>query len=227
MFSEVNCRLIKFAKGFIKPKWPRYRGSRAGCAVRERNSQRRCRIEVIQRRTLDQNFIVQRQKRRCNLANCVQINVESPAKRKGSPSAFLLSLYLSNVMSLAPKIDEIRQFASDGKMDLICITETWLKNHIHDNIIAIEGYNLIRRDRVGIDHGGICTYVKNNINFTVLEDLQDQNYEVLWIKLRPTQLPRGFSFIVVGNVYHPPSANNQDLLQYLHSCLSSIESRFF
>ena len=110
---------------------------------------------------------------------------------------------------------------------MICITETWLKNHIHDNIIAVEGYNLLRRDRIDNEHGGICTYIKSNINFTILEDLQDQHYEVLWSKLRPVRLPRGYSSIVLGVVYHPPRANDQDLLQYLHTCLSLIESRFF
>ena len=58
-------------------------------------------------------------------------------------------------MSLAPKIYEIRHYASEIKVDLICVTETWLKNHIHDNIIAVEGYNLLRRDRIDNEHGGI------------------------------------------------------------------------
>ena len=116
-------------------------------------------------------------------------------------------------MSLAPKIDEIRYFASEAKVDLICITETWLKSRIDDNIIDIGGYSLVRRDRVGVDHGGICTYIKNNMNFTFLEDLQNPNYEVLWLKLRPARLPRGYSYIVLGTVYHPPSANDRDLLQ--------------
>ncbi len=124
--------------------------------------------------------------RRHNIANCIKINVEPPANRRGSSSTFVPSLYLSNVnvMSLAPKIDEIRYFASEAKVDLICITETWLKSHIDDNIINIGGYSLVRRDRIGVDHGGICTYIKTNINFTFLEDLQNPNYEVLWLKLR-------------------------------------------
>ena len=101
------------------------------------------------------------------MTNCIEIKLESTAKRKGSPSAFVPSLHLSNVMSLAPKIDEIRHYASEAKVDLICITETWLKNHIHDNIIAVEGYNLLRRDRIDNEHGGICMYIKSNINFTI------------------------------------------------------------
>jgi hypothetical protein len=38
-------------------------------------------------------------------------------------------------MSLAPKIDELRESITLRNIDLICITETWLQNHIHDNIV--------------------------------------------------------------------------------------------
>ena len=133
MLTEVNHRLINVAKGFFKRKWLRYRGNRAGRVVRERNLQRRAGIEVIQRRAFDQNVTLQRRKRTSDLANCIKIRVESTVKRKGSPSAFVPSLYLSNVMSLAPKIDEIRHYANEVKVDLICITETWLKNHGFSN----------------------------------------------------------------------------------------------
>ena len=179
MLTEVNHQLINVAKGLIKRKWPRYRRNRAGRVVREGNLQRRAGIEVIQRRAFDQNVTLQRRKRTCDLTNCIKIKVESTAKRKDFPSAFVPSLYLSNVMSLAPKIDEIRLHTSEAKVDLICITETWLKNHIHDTIIAVEGYNLLRRDRIDNEHGGICMYIKSNINFTILEDLPDQHHEVL------------------------------------------------
>ena len=121
MLSVVNYLLINVAKGLIKLKWPRYRGNRAGRAVCERNLQRQAEIEVIQRRVFVQYVSLQRRKRTCNLGNCIKIKAELIAERKGSPFAFVHSLYLSNVMSLAPKVDEIRHYASDVKVDLICI----------------------------------------------------------------------------------------------------------
>ena len=52
-------------------------------------------------------------------------------------------------------------------------------------------------------------YVKDSIPVTVLEDLESEDgLEVLWVKLRPTRLPRGLSNIIVGLVYHPPKAVN-------------------
>ena len=57
-------------------------------------------------------------------------------------------LYLSRtVMSLAPKVDELRHVVKYANLGLVCITESWLKSHIHDNVVALENYNIIRRDR--------------------------------------------------------------------------------
>lgn len=54
---------------------------------------------------------------------------------------------LSNVMSLTPKIDEVREVIHHANVDLVCITETWLKDYIHDNVVDVSGFDLVRRDR--------------------------------------------------------------------------------
>lgn len=53
----------------------------------------------------------------------------------------------------------------------------------------------------------------------MLNDLAYSSFEVLRIKIRPISLPRGLSSIVVGTVYHPPSADNSAMLSYLMNCL--------
>ena len=103
---------------------------------------------------------------------------------------------------------------------------SWLRSYVQDNIVALSGFNLVRKDRVDITHGGVCVYIRDNINFTILEDLEDPSFEALWLKLRPARLPRGFSCIVLGIIYHPPNNNNPAILDYLWQSLSSIESRF-
>ena len=136
------------------------------------------------------------------------------------------NINLGNVMSLAPKIDEIRYVAQHANLDCVCITESWLRSYIQDNIVALSGFNLVRKDRVDITQGGVCVYIRDNINFTILEDLEDPSFEALWLKLRPARLPRGFSCIVLGIIYHPPNNNNPAILDYLWQRLLSIESRF-
>ena len=94
------------------------------------------------------------------------------------------------------------------------------------NVVALGGLNLVRKDRFDIIHGGVCANIRDNINFTILEDLEDPSFEALWLKLRPARLPRGYSFIVLGIIYHPPNDNDPAILDYLWQSLSSIESRF-
>ena len=83
---------------------------------------------------------------------------------------------------------------------------TWLNPSIPDSCINIHDFNLVRKDRSGQRGGGVCAFVKSNIPFVPLPDLCCPDHESLWLKLRPYRLPREYSCIVVGLVYHPPQA---------------------
>ena len=128
-------------------------------------------------------------------------------------------------MSLSPKIDELREVAKQIEVGLICITETWLRRHIHDNVVEIYGYNIVRRDRYQ-DHGGVCMYVKNGIEYELLSALANNDHEVIWLKLKPVSLPRRKPCIILCNLYLPPKGNDQDLINYLYESLTKIEARF-
>jgi hypothetical protein len=47
---------------------------------------------------------------------------------------FVPSILLSNVMSLVPKVDELSLVVGNHNPDIICITETWLKKQIPDDV---------------------------------------------------------------------------------------------
>jgi exonuclease III len=128
-------------------------------------------------------------------------------------------------MSLSPKIDEIRLYVQDHDPDIMCLTETWLKDTVESSVIHITIYTLVRKDRIYAQHGGVCLYIKESIPFTVLREYErDISIEVLWCKLCPRRLPRGFSYLVVGVVYHPPTADDEQMINYLINTLSEIES---
>lgn len=71
-----------------------------------------------------------------------------------------------NVMSLAPKVDEVSHVVQNANYDLVCITESWLRQHVPDSVRAINGYKIIRRHRKEATHGGVCTYIKVTIPFS-------------------------------------------------------------
>lgn len=140
------------------------------------------------------------------------------------------SVVLANMMSLSPKIDELRCFANDIKLDLISLTETWVchdtgsEHHLH-----LPGYNLCLKNRKSGVHGGVGLYINNTIKFTALTVLYYPELEVLWVHLRPRRLPGGFPCMVSGTVYHtlyPAGASDAAMVDYLFSSLTTIEERY-
>lgn len=217
--------------GFLRfhgGKWPSYRGTRAGRQVKEREVYRHRHIAVISSRSANHGpYRLKSSYKYCNNANLLAIPpTPSKAEPAKSSKLFMPSFFLSNVMSLAPKIDEVREVVHYADFDLVCITETWLKDHIDNNIVAISGYNVIRRDRTEAVHGGVCLYIKESIQFKIIEDIMDRKFEVVWTQIRPSRLPRGITSIIVGVVYHSPSAADPPMLDYLYNCLSLVEARF-
>ena len=69
------------------------------------------------------------------------------------------NMLISNIRSLAPKIDELGPIASSNHVDIICITETWLSPSIPDNLVSLPNFTLFRNDRSGSNGGGVCVYI--------------------------------------------------------------------
>ena len=87
-----------------------------------------------------------------------------------------------------------------------------MKDTVESSVIHITNYTLVRKDRIYAQHGGVCLYIKESIPFTVLREYErDISIEVLWCRLSPRRLPRGFSYLVVGIVYHPPTADDEQM----------------
>ena len=71
---------------------------------------------------------------------------------------FAPKILLTNVMSLVPKIDELRILTSEQSFDLVFVTETWLRESVCDTHVTLSDYHLSRRDRILGTHGGDCMY---------------------------------------------------------------------
>lgn len=52
-----------------------------------------------------------------------------------------------NIASLSRHIEELRALMSDKCLDLLAINETRLDSSIPDNLVHIDGYSILRRDR--------------------------------------------------------------------------------
>lgn len=56
------------------------------------------------------------------------------------------------------------------KIDVLALNETRLDSSISDELVAIDGYDLIRADRNRYG-GGVCIYIRCNVNFDRRFDL--------------------------------------------------------
>ena len=114
-----------------------------------------------------------------------------------------------NIQSLRYKTDHLQIFVHSNNIDILCVTETWLTPQIDVNEIVIDGYNICRKDRVGmIEHGGIVVYIKEGIDYN--EDVKisiDNDVEAHFTEINlPCTKP-----ILLGTVYRQPSSNAEYL----------------
>ena len=91
---------------------------------------------------------------------------------------------LKKVNSLLPKIDEVRYIANITKASIIGISETKLDETILSSELEVDGYVLIRLDRLG---RGFCSFSINTEKIFV-----------------DTYLPNKSKQILLGILYRPP-----------------------
>ena len=116
-----------------------------------------------------------------------------PLCKTPSKFAYVPDFLLSNVMSLTPTIDEVRNVVRRENFKFVNLVETWLRNDIHDTVIDIQGYNPFRRDRINGQHGDVSICIRDQINCESINDLHDDQFEVLWTNMNMTRLLRGFN----------------------------------
>ena len=128
----------------------------------------------------------------------------------------------ANVRSINNKIDDLYSVAAIKNVDIACLTETWLKEEVPNELIHIPDFNIFSNDRAHKRGGGVAIYVKDSIPVSLWPDLLHPDFETLWLTLRPLKMPRMFSHVSIGVVYHPPGANNWELSKHLAHCMDTI-----
>ena len=113
-----------------------------------------------------------------------------------------------NINSLLAHIDDLRVYMSDSKeIDILAINETKLDPTIRDEEVYVPNYDLIRKDRHTNrrNGGGVCFYIRNNINFQTREDLSSDKLECLTIQVtKPHSKP-----FLVSTWYRPPHSHTE------------------
>ena len=114
----------------------------------------------------------------------------------------LLTIEHLNAQSILAHIEEIELLLIERKIDILCVSETWLDASIKDSFIHILDFNVYR-----CDHGrggGTLIYVRNDlkVNRIFVDAEKADGIEDIWISVQHKKLP---SFII-GCVYRHPKA---------------------
>ena len=101
--------------------------------------------------SLDENYLTNVRNnieisRDVQLQSCVK-NLENSINCCNSSLKNKISVIYTNARSVVNKLDELQLYIEDEKPDIVGITESWTHSDIDDNEIALEGYQLFRKDR--------------------------------------------------------------------------------
>ena len=76
-------------------------------------------------------------------------------------------------------------------------------------------------------YGGIICYVRGGIPVVnEWEELDAKDLETLWITILPQHMPREFSHITIGVIYHPPKADDWTMCQHITECIDRILQKY-
>lgn len=122
-----------------------------------------------------------------------------------------------NVNHLKPKLQEIRNFITENNLDILFVQETLLYEKDH---LTIPGYTIIRKDiPANTRTGGVCTILKDNIHFTISNELDMLNKHLQAIKLNLD----GMGEVVFVNYYQ---LNSEDLPKEIFQISTSKFKKF-
>ena len=89
----------------------------------------------------------------------------NPGPRKLKENIFSICHWILNSITAHnfSKLTQLKAYISAYKHDFICLSETYLDSSIPDNVIQIEGYNLVRADHPdNIKRVRVCIYYKES-----------------------------------------------------------------
>ena len=144
---------------------------------------------------------------------------------------------LSNIQSFGnsentDKTTEIEAILGLNKIDIACLTETWLNENTKDQISLNDYVNFHSvRKNVQRSSGGISILVKDHIPANMIDIKVPDHMETLWVNIRPKWLPRSISNIVVVGVYYPGSTseyapNQEDIILHITESVHNLYNRY-
>ena len=94
-------------------------------------------------------------------------------------------------------------------IDILFLTETFLKPSNCDSLYNIPGFTLLRKDRLHKAGGGIAVYCSDALTFNRRVDLEYDSVEILWLEICPFKSKRS---LLISGCYRPSYSRDDDKL---------------
>jgi len=136
------------------------------------------------------------------------------------------SLYLLNATSLK-KSNAMLKLTTDvlqQNIEIIFITESWLSSKQLSADFNIPGYIMHRRDRIKRVGGGLCTFIRNNINIIDFQTPPTATtVKILW-----SHCIHNNNHYFLANCYYPPKPkhNVQEFVSQLTTVMEHVSKTF-
>ena len=105
-----------------------------------------------------------------------------------------------NINGLRSKIDFLKIFLLQEKLDVICLNETKIDSTVSDGDVKIPGYNSYRQDR-SLHGGGTLIYAADYLNSKLSCRFSRKDHEAIWIEVKLEKVKP----IFICSLYRPPS----------------------
>ena len=135
----------------------------------------------------------------------------------------LPSLINLNARSLnSEKVDELHVTVTTHDVSIVCVSETWFKDYMDSSSLTMQGFCLERKDRDHGRAGGVACYIRNDLMYKRLNDMEVHDLEVMWIKVMPKKTPRKFSCVLVACLYYTPKTEYLKIRDHLITNIDTV-----
>lgn len=114
-----------------------------------------------------------------------------------------------NIRHVVSKLDELRVIMANKTCpDVLGICESFLETKISNNLVTIDGFEFLRKDRADTVNkfgGGLLLYFRNTIKYKRRPEFETSNIETLWAEI---ELPNAKP-VLVCTVYRPPNVSHE------------------
>lgn len=126
-----------------------------------------------------------------------------------------------NSRSVTKHIDEIERIVHETQLDIIGVSETFIKSHTPNNLFKINGYMFFHKDRSAKCGGGVGIYVRDQLKAKRIKLPQDIiQPEIIFIEVTVKN-----SKIAIGVLYKPPKIP-YGVFALLHETLAYVTTKY-